>query len=96
MRIISDFKDYYDFLSDPSDTYHIWNRKTEIITIHKNDPDFTKIFFLNNFQTYPVRRRHSEEKFADNTICRHVIPPDRKFWEASQTGRLASDPESWR
>ena len=46
MRIISDFKDYYDFLSDPSDTYHIWNRKTEIITIHKNDPDF------KNFNNY--------------------------------------------
>lgn len=46
MRIISDFKDYYDFLSDPSDTNHIWNRKTEIITIHKNDPDF------KNFNNY--------------------------------------------
>ena len=46
MRIISDFKDYYDFLSDPSDTYHIWNRKTEIITIHKNDPNFKN---LNNY-----------------------------------------------
>jgi len=48
----------------------------------KKTPDFTRIFFKNNFQTYPARRRHSEEKFADNTICRHVIPPDRKIWAA--------------
>lgn len=39
MRIISDFHDFYDGLSDGSDT-KIWTRRTSVIDIDKNDPDF--------------------------------------------------------
>ena len=39
MRIISNFHDYYDGLSDGSDT-RIWTRRTSVIEIDKNDPNF--------------------------------------------------------
>jgi len=39
MRIISDFHDYYDGLSDGADT-QIWTRRTSVVDIDKNDPDF--------------------------------------------------------
>lgn len=39
MRIISDFKDFYDCLSDGSDS-NVWVRQTSVIKIDRNEPLF--------------------------------------------------------
>lgn len=50
MRIISEVKDYYDFLSDSSDKQHIWKRNNKLTYISKDDVNFKNFnnYYKNN------------------------------------------------
>lgn len=95
MRIISNFKDFYDGLNDGSDS-HIWTRHTSVVEISKTDPLFKSDWKNPSAISYDSWRKRegnryvtrAEINFSLLVFCGQLIP----FWQSGN--RIGYDLES--
>ncbi len=96
MRIISDFKDFYDGLNDGSDS-HIWTRRTSVVEVHSNDPLFKHDWKNPSAINYDSWNKWENGHYATKAVinfsllifCGQLIP----FWQSGN--RIGYDLESF-